>query len=204
MRFIERLGLKAPHFHGPGRDRRSAWDTPSPAPSLTPRRHAPELAVEQKRERDFISGTRGKSSFIRKTVYIKNMNNLLVVDAATWTLLQTLSYPGSGASMHGIATSSDDSHVYVTGAGNELYDWTLAANGTATFSRTISLAGGSCPCGIAISADNSKAYVCLSIANKLGVVNLANGTVAQQINVGIAPWDVALSPDGNTAAEARG
>lgn len=132
-------------------------------------------------------------------VYIKNINNLLVVDAASWTVLQTAGYPGSGASLHGIAMRHSGSHVYVTGAGNELYEWAVATNGTVTFARTIALPGGSYPCGLAISADNSKAYVCLSIANKLAVVNLANGSVTQQITVGIAPWDVVLSPDGNTA-----
>ena len=134
-----------------------------------------------------------------KTVYIKNMSNLLVVDAASWTLLQTLSYPASGASMHGIAVSQDGTHVYVTGSGNELYDWAVATSGTVTYSRTISLPRGSDPCGLAISADGTKAYVCLSINNTLAVVNLASGTVSQQINVGIAPWNVVLSPDGNTA-----
>ena len=39
-----------------------------------------------------------------------------------------VSYPGSGASMHGIAVSTDGSHVYVTGAGNELYDWAVGAD----------------------------------------------------------------------------
>src|SRR5262249_57052220 len=34
-----------------------------------------------------------------RTAYIKNMNNLLVVDPTTWTLRQTLNYSGSGASM---------------------------------------------------------------------------------------------------------
>jgi YVTN family beta-propeller protein len=133
-----------------------------------------------------------------KTVYIKNTSNLLVVDAASWTLLQTLSYPASGASLHGIAVNKDGTHVYVTGSGNELYDWTIA-NGTVSFSRTISLASGSDPCGLALSGDGTKAYVCLSIANKLAVVNLTSGTVSQQIAVGIAPWNVVLSPDGNTA-----
>jgi YVTN family beta-propeller protein len=134
-----------------------------------------------------------------KTVCIKNMANLLVVDAASWTLRQTLNYPASGASMHGIAFSPNGSHVYVTGAGNELYDWLIAADGTATFSRTISLPGNSDPCGIAISGDGTKAYVCLSIPNQLAVVNLSSGTVSQQIGVGIAPWDVVVSPDGSTA-----
>lgn len=41
--------------------------------------------------------------------------------------------------------------------------------------------------------------MCLSIANKLAVVDLTNGTVLQQINVGIAPWDIVLSPDQQTA-----
>jgi autotransporter-associated beta strand protein/YVTN family beta-propeller protein len=133
------------------------------------------------------------------TVYIKNLTGLLVVDAASWTVRQTLSYPGSGASMHGIAVSPNGSHVYVTGSGNELYEWVVNPNGTVTFSRTISLPGGSDPCGIAISPDGTKAYVCLSIANTLAVVSLGAGTLSQQIAVGIAPWNVLLSLDGNTA-----
>ena len=108
-------------------------------------------------------------------VYVKNMSSLLVIDAASWKLLQTLNYPASGASMHGIAVSADNSHVYVTGAGNELYEWALATNGLATFSRTMSLPAGSDPCGLALSADGSKAYVCLGTKNTLGVVDLAAG-----------------------------
>lgn len=134
-----------------------------------------------------------------KFVYVKNINNLLVLDAETWKLLQTVAYPASGASLHGIAVCHKGTHVYVSGAANEVYDWTVATNGTVTFSRTIAMPAGSYPCGIAVSADDTKAYVCLSVANKLAVVNLASGTVTQQINVGIAPYDVALSPDGNTA-----
>ncbi len=134
-----------------------------------------------------------------KAVYGKNSDKLLVIDSASWRLLQSLNYPGSGASMHGIAVSPDNTHVYVTGAGNELYDWAVATNGTVSFSRTISLPGGSDPCGVVISADGATAFVCLSIANKLAVVNLSNGTLIRQIPVGIAPWDVVLSPDGNNA-----
>ena len=134
-----------------------------------------------------------------KYVYIKNITNLLVVDAATWTLLQTASYPGSGASMHGLAMCHSGSHVYVTGAKNELYEWTVARRGRVTFSRTIAMPTGSYPCGLAISADDSRAYVCLSISNQLAVVNLASGAITRQISVGIAPWDVVLSADGNTA-----
>src|SRR5262249_41254472 len=52
--------------------------------------------------------------------------------------------------------------------------------------------------GIALSADGATAYVCLSIANSLAVVDLAKRT-SHQISVGLAPWDVVLSPNGSTA-----
>jgi YVTN family beta-propeller protein len=134
-----------------------------------------------------------------KTIFVKNMKNLLVVDAASWALLQTLSYPASGASLHGIAVSHDGSHVYVTASGHELYEWQVASNGLVSFHRTVALPKGSDPCGLALSGDGTRAYVCLSIKNTLAEVNLAAGTVSRQIPVGIAPWNVTLSPDGNTA-----
>ncbi len=133
-----------------------------------------------------------------RTLFIKNMTSLLVVDVSSWRLLATLAYPGGGASLHGIAVSPDGTHVYVTGAGNELYQWNVSTNQAVTFSQTITLPNGSDPCGIALSADGATAYVCLSIANSLAVVNLNKGT-SHQINVGIAPWDVVLSPNGSSA-----
>jgi len=134
-----------------------------------------------------------------RTVFIKNMSSLQVADAVTWSLLRTMNYPGDGASMHGIAVSPDGSHVYVTGAKGQLYDWAVSPDRAVGFSRTILLPAGSYPCGVAVSADGSKAYVCLSISNTLAVVDLSAGTVSRQIRVGIAPWDVVLSADGNTA-----
>ncbi len=131
-------------------------------------------------------------------VLIKNQDSLLVVDAPTWTLRQTLKYPKSGASMHGIAVSPDGSHVYVTGAGNELYEWQLAG-GKATFQRTIPLDAGADPCGVAITRDGSRAWVCLSIANQLAEVKLATGEVTRRVRVGIAPWEVVLAADGTNA-----
>jgi YVTN family beta-propeller protein len=135
----------------------------------------------------------------RKTIFVKNMKNLLVVNTASWTLSQTLDYPGSGASLHGIAVSHDGSRVYVTGSVNELYEWQVADNEVVSFSRTIALPQSSDPCGLALSADGTKAYVCLSMKNALAVVDLAGGTVSRQSGVGIAPWNVCLSPDGATA-----
>lgn len=120
----------------------------------------------------------------------------LVVDAAGWWIRQTLAFPGDG--MVRVAVSPDGSHIYATGAGNELYEWAVASNNLVSFVRTIALPGGSYPCGLAIAGDGSAAYVCLSISNTLAVVNLSSGSVVrQQINASGAPWDVVLSPDGN-------
>ena len=133
------------------------------------------------------------------TLFVKNINNLLVVDAAAWTLSQTLPYPAAGASMHGIALNPAQSRLYVTGADDELYEWMVAGNFPVEFSRTIHMPHASDPCGLAISADGTKAYVCLSISNSLAVINLKDGTVAQLIKVGIAPWNVVISSNGATA-----
>jgi YVTN family beta-propeller protein len=46
---------------------------------------------------------------------------------------------------------------------------------------------------------NWKAYVCLSISNTLAVIDLSSGVLSLQITVGVAPFDVVLSPDGATA-----
>lgn len=134
-----------------------------------------------------------------KKAYLKNINSLIVVDTVNWRVLQTLRYPFSGASMHGITLSPDGSHLYVTGSQNEIYDYSVGTTGLATFSRTITLAGTPDPCGISVSPDGKTAFVCLGLFNSLGIVDLTNGKLTSQINVGVAPWDVKLSADGRTA-----
>jgi YVTN family beta-propeller protein len=133
------------------------------------------------------------------TAYVKNNNSLIVVDVATWKRLQSVRYPGSLGSFHGIAVSTDGMHVYVTASAYELYDFAIATNRVATFSRTIALPAYCDPCGIALSADGTNAYVCLNKSNSIAIVNLAIGMITGQIKVGMAPWGIALSPNGNTA-----
>lgn len=131
--------------------------------------------------------------------FIKNNLFLQVVDTASWRVLQSLRYPGSAASMSGIAVNPAGTHVYVTGLGNELYDYTISANRSVALSRTISLPAAANPSGVAISADGSNAFVCLTRQDYLVTVNLATTNITKSILVGVAPWDVVLSPDGNTA-----
>ena len=134
-----------------------------------------------------------------RTVYLKNINSLVVVDVDSWTVRQDLNYPAGGASLHGIAVTRDGSRVYVTGANNELYEWLVNTNGGVSFARTIAMPAGSYPCGLSLSSSGDRAFVCLFLANQLAVVNLPSGTIRSLIRVGIAPWDVVVSPDETTA-----
>jgi YVTN family beta-propeller protein len=134
-----------------------------------------------------------------KTLYIKNADNLLVVEIPNWTLLQTTNYARGAGSMHGIAVSHDGAHVYATGVQNEFYEWTAVRHGMLTFSRNINLPTNCNPCGIAISADDKLAYVCFCRSNELGIINLATGNLEHEIAVGVAPWGVTLARDGKTA-----
>jgi len=137
------------------------------------------------------------------TLYIKDINRLRVLDAVNWSnAMPSVLYPADPASMYGIAVSRDGAHVYVTGLENELYDGTFATNSgsvSLAFNRTINLPNASEPSGIALSTNGATAYVCLSGANALAVVDLVGGSVTGLIDVGVAPYAVALSPDEHRA-----
>ena len=112
--------------------------------------------------------------------------------------------------MHGVAVSRDGARVYATTAQDQLYEATAAAGYPRSGWRTLAWArairlpgpggkGDSHACGIALAPDETRAYVCLSRNNSLGIVDLKEGRLAREIPVGVAPWGVALSTDGRTA-----
>jgi YVTN family beta-propeller protein len=141
----------------------------------------------------------------RRTLYVKDNRGVVVVDAVGWRIRQELSFPAGGGSMHGIVVSRDGTRVYATTAQDQLYEASTGADGTITWMRAIRLPGpggkgDSHACGLALAPDpEDRAYVCLSRNNSLGVVDLKAGRLTREIPVGVAPWDVALSPDGRTA-----
>ncbi len=55
------------------------------------------------------------------------------------------------------------------------------------------------PLGLALSPDNSTAYVVLDASNELGMINLSTNTLTKFIRVGNVPHSVVVSPDGKTA-----
>lgn len=150
-----------------------------------------------------------------KAVYVKGTKALLVVDADKWTVRQELRYPSAGGSMHGIALSHDGKRLFVGGSVATLWVADVAPDGSVKWAgngidfaeppsreekkRKSSRARGALPCGVALSADDKTAYVCLSISNELAVVDLATMKVTANVPVGVAPFGAVLSPDGRTA-----
>jgi YVTN family beta-propeller protein len=137
-----------------------------------------------------------------KSVYVKDNRGLVVIDQATWKVRQQISI--GGGSMHGIAVSADGHSVYLTSAGETLWEGKIDAAGQVNAGRKIRLPGSggkgsSYPCGIALTSDSARAIVCLSMNDALAVVDLASGVVQREIPVGVAPYHVVLSGDGKTA-----
>lgn len=132
----------------------------------------------------------------------KDNRGLVVIDVASWTVKQELAFKKDGGSMTGIAITRDGKHVYATTANGLLIDAVWGDDGRLKVGREIKLAGKSgtsFPCGLALTADDRNACVCLSRNNTLGLVDLAEGTLVHEVAVGVAPYAVRLSDDGGTA-----
>ncbi len=143
-----------------------------------------------------------------RTLYVKDNRGLVAIDTQTWKVRQELPFTegSGGGSPDGIAITRDGSRVYATTAQNHLAEAKVTSEGRLAWGRTILLPGPppdgkgyAHPCGIALSPDEKRAYVCLSRNNSLGVIDLESGMLRREIRVGVAPFDVALSADGRTA-----
>jgi YVTN family beta-propeller protein len=139
-----------------------------------------------------------------KLLLVKDNRGLVVIEAATFQIRQELKMPEGGGSTHGLAITKNGSRAYVTTAQNAMFEANIAADGKVAWGKKIPLlgpkgAGNSHAGGITLSADEQTAYVCLSRNNTLGVVDLRSSKLQKEIPVGVAPFDVVLSPDGMTA-----
>jgi YVTN family beta-propeller protein len=140
-----------------------------------------------------------------KALYVKDNRGLVVIETKTWKIHQELKFKSGGGSMHGITVNRDGSRVYATTAQNILWEGQVSAeDGKVSWSRQIGLPGpqgrgNSHACGIVLSPDEKIAYVGLSRNNTLGVVDLDSGKLIKEIPVGVAPFDVVLSPNAEQA-----
>ncbi|HNQ90341.1 MAG TPA: bifunctional YncE family protein/alkaline phosphatase family protein [Verrucomicrobiota bacterium] len=131
----------------------------------------------------------------RRTVWVKDNRGLVAIESDGWSVRQELKFKESGGSTHGLAMTRDGTRLFATGAANALWEATVDARGEAAWGRKITLPGPGGKGnphvgGLALSADETRALVCLSRNNSLAEVDLAKGTVLREIPVGVAPYDV--------------
>ena len=110
------------------------------------------------------------------TVNIPGFGNEPVLNSANCT--QTVTMPGTGVTLPGPVGTSGS---YAIPCG-------IPYSGTTSY-----------PLGLAVSPDNSTAYVVLDASDTLGKINLSTNTLVSQIRVGNVPHSVVVSADGRTA-----
>ena len=146
-------------------------------------------------------------------------HELVVVNPATGTILQRVSFPSDrvqtpapvspeilGAddkaqlSYTGLAFSPDGSRVYLSNVNGDLKVFAVAKDRkiSALFSIPLPPAKAprrvaEIPAGIAVSRDGKKIYVALNLSNRLAELDAATGNVLRIWNVGFAPFDVVLA-----------
>jgi DNA-binding beta-propeller fold protein YncE/phospholipase C len=135
-----------------------------------------------------------------RLLFVKGQLHLRIIDTHDFKLVQTLECP-EGTSLFGIAADVNGV-VYVTNSERSIHVYApvesatnAAAPAAYRLDRTTDLPEDSYPCGIALSKDGETAYVCLSKLNQLGVVHLRSGELRQTIDVGVAPFGVAIDED---------
>lgn len=139
-----------------------------------------------------------------RTIYAKDNRGLVVLDAATWQLRQELKFSAGGSSWHGLVVTRDGKRLFATSAQNLLWEVEATPGGKVELGRKLTLPGpggegNPAPCGLALSRDESRAYVCLSRNNSLGIMDLAAGKLLKEMPVGVAPYDVVLFAEGTRA-----
>jgi DNA-binding beta-propeller fold protein YncE len=134
-------------------------------------------------------------------LYVAGENVVGVVNAHTLALLQTLNVAASAGSEapgnpHGIAVSPDGRWLLVSqsiaGGSLSVMDTTNDYRQRAVFT----FEAGVVPRGVAVSPDNSRAFVAVGgSVNEVRVYNLSSGELEEPLQVGTSPFGIAVTPD---------
>jgi YVTN family beta-propeller protein len=158
-----------------------------------------------------------------RTVVVKNLNNLVFIDAATGKVKQTLDLPGDapvpfnpvaamkkpiapdgkghhlppGFSVVGLLAQGD--HVYASDSQNRVRVARRQKNGSYAWGEGIALippkvGGAPFPTGIARQSAE-ELWVCSSRGNAVQLLNLETGEAEQAVAVGVAPYLAVVAPN---------
>ena len=148
-------------------------------------------------------------------------HELIIVDPATWKVLQEVPLPGTNApangegadsprnltadehaqlSFTGLIFSPDGSRIYLSDVRGSIKVFGVDASnhvqGLDSFFLPPANAPGrqaEIPAGLACSADGRRLYVALNLDNGLAELDTATGRVSRKWPAGVAPYDVALA-----------
>ncbi len=132
-----------------------------------------------------------------RTLVVKNLNNLVLIDTASGEVKQTLASP-AGFSVVGLV--AEDRSLLATDVKDHLRRAVRGDDGRFTWEEPIRLnapqvQGASYPAGIA-RLDTGRVWVASSRGNCVQLVNLDEGKVEQEVAVGVAPYTVCVArPD---------
>ncbi len=133
----------------------------------------------------------------KRVLAVLNTRSILFMDGSTGNqLAEVASKPTSYA---GIAFRPGNRELWASEAGRNGTDSILIAQiselGMPGATSRIDLKGHPVPVGIAFSADGKTAYVAFSRSNTLAVIDAATHEITKEVEVGMAPFGVAVSKD---------
>jgi len=172
-------------------------------PSLAPGRPEVDRALEEVRRREFaltyrltwevtnVPAGKGAEGFDvspdGKEIWVANARDatVTIIDVATKKSVQTLPIPVKGANR--LKFTPEGKLVLISALGARAGDTSLVVIAASTRKevKQLKLGGGSA--GILIDPDGSRAYVAVSTADKIAVVDLKTLEVVGQINAGKQP-----------------
>ena len=132
----------------------------------------------------------------KRLLAVLNLRSIQLFDAVSGAL--TAEIKTRSTSYTGIAFRPGDRELWASetsrnGPDSILIE-TLSSTGVPQTTERIELSGHPLPCGIAFSADGTVAYVAMDRMNHLAVIDAAKRTITQTVDVGNAPFAVAVAP----------
>ena len=146
-------------------------------------------------------------------------NELVVIDPAAAEIRQRVPLPRSSAapqspvseqvldpdkddqlSFNGLIFSPSGDRIYMSNVSGSIHVFDVSSAGEVTPSKSwpLPIAGATgrkaeIPCGLALSDDAKKLYVCGNLSNRLLELDTQTGKLLRTFDVGVAPYDVVLA-----------